>query len=64
MLKIWIQEIETAGVPMHDLVIGQGMNEVRLGLTGVCPRLAAAKLKDWIEDNTLEDSVEIEEVKA
>lgn len=53
-MTIRIETIETAAGPMHDLVLMQGANTVRLGLTCPAPELAAAQLGQWMEDNTMD----------
>ena len=53
-MQIKIETKETAAGAMHDLVLVQGRNTIRLGLTCLAPELAAAQLGAWINENTLD----------
>jgi len=53
-MQIKIETKETAAGAMHDLVLVQGNNTIRLGLTCLVPALAAAQLGAWINENTLD----------
>jgi hypothetical protein len=53
-MQIKIETTETDAGPMHDLVLVQGNNTIRLGLTCLVPALAAAQLGAWINENTLD----------
>ncbi len=57
-MQIRIESIETPGGPIFDLVMKQGPNTIRLGLTCLSPRLAQAQLAAFIAENTL-DTVEL-----
>jgi len=53
-MQIKIETTETAAGPMHDLVLVQGANTIRLGLTCLAPALAAAQLGAWVNENTMD----------
>jgi hypothetical protein len=53
-MQIKIERIETAAGPMYDLVVVQGANTVRLGLTVDDAEGAAAQLRLWLEENTMD----------
>jgi len=53
-MQIKIETKETAAGPMHDLVLVQGRNTIRLGLTCLAPELAAAQLGAWVNENTMD----------
>ncbi len=55
-MQIRIVEIKTKAGSMHDLVIVQGDEEIRLVLKCPSPKLAAAQLKAWMQENTLADA--------
>jgi hypothetical protein len=53
-MTIRIETIETAAGPMHDLVLVQGANTVRLGLVVDDAQQALRELAVWLEDNTMD----------
>ena len=53
-MQIKIETKETAAGAMHDLVLVQGRNTIRLGLTCLAPELAAAQLGAWVNENTMD----------
>ena len=53
-MQIKIETKETAAGPLHDLVLMQGRNTIRLGLTSLAPELAAAQLGAWVNENTMD----------
>ena len=50
------------GAEAFDLVLVQGDREIRLGLTSADAEIAAAELRAWMEDHTI-DLVEVVRAK-
>ncbi|MEI6212338.1 MAG: hypothetical protein WCR06_12010 [bacterium] len=53
-MQIKIETTETAAGPMHDLVLVQGRNTIRLGLVVDDAQQALRELSVWLEDNTMD----------
>ncbi len=53
-MKIKIETTETDAGPMHDLVLVQGANTIRLGLVVDDAQQAMRELSVWLEDNTMD----------
>ena len=53
-MQIKIETMKTAAGPMHDLVLVQGRNIVRLGLVVDDAQQALRELAVWLEDNTMD----------
>jgi hypothetical protein len=53
-MQIKIETTETAAGPMHDLVLVQGKNTIRLGLVADDAQQALRELAVWLEDNTMD----------
>jgi hypothetical protein len=53
-MQIKIETTETAAGPMHDLVLVQGGNTIRLGLVVDDAQQALRELSVWLEDNTMD----------
>jgi hypothetical protein len=53
-MQIKIETIPTADGPMYDLVMVQGANHIRLGLFKDDAEGAAAQLRLWLEENTMD----------
>jgi replicative DNA helicase len=63
-MKIRIETIPVpGGTPMHDLVLAQGEQTIRLGLIVDDPARACRELAQWLEDNTM-DTLEIVREKS
>jgi hypothetical protein len=53
-MQIKIETTETAAGAMHDLVLVQGRNTIRLGLVVDDAQQALRELSVWLEDNTMD----------
>ena len=53
-MTIRIETIETAAGPMHDLVLEQGANTIRLGLVVDDAQQALRELSVWLDNNTMD----------
>ncbi len=53
-MQIKIETTETAAGPVHDLVLVQGRNTIRLGLVVDDAQQALRELSVWLEDNTMD----------
>jgi hypothetical protein len=53
-MQIKVETTETAAGPMHDLVLVQGANTIRLGLVVDDAQQALRELSVWLDDNTMD----------
>jgi len=53
-MQIKIETKETAAGAMHDLVLVQGNNTIRLGLVVDDAQQALRELSVWLDDNTMD----------
>jgi hypothetical protein len=53
-MQIKIETKETAAGAMHDLVLVQGSNRIRLGLVVDDAQQALRELSVWLDDNTMD----------
>ena len=53
-MQIKIETTETDAGPMHDLVLVQGGNTIRLGLVVDDAQQALRELSVWLDDNTMD----------
>jgi hypothetical protein len=53
-MQLKIETIPTSAGDMHDLVLTQGPNTIRLGLTNDNTDRVLREVSTWLEDNTLD----------
>ena len=57
-MQIKVEEIKTDSGTMHDIVLTQGTQTIRLGLITDDAQQALRELATWLDDNTM-DLIEI-----
>ena len=61
MYVLRIESYDVGGREMHDLRImhDAGLGEVRMLLTGLSPKLAAAEMLKWMKEHASQDDVRV-----